>query len=425
MNIPSIITDSTITVVVNNKPFVAGKTHPNFYEIKARLLEKNHEGIEELFDVKEGYKSYSNGLIEIEGSNLLYNGLIIHNVLAQRIVDMIQNGDVVEPMIAFLKNVMKNPSEGSADQLYTFLEHKNLPFTEDGCFLAYKAINNNYTDKWTGSVSNKIGETVTMERDEVTANPEVGCSSGLHCGSIEYVRSYGHFPYGEDSVDEDGERTGDRLITVKVNPADVVSVPTDCSCQKLRTFKYVVHEEIEDPYSVLPKYEAPVYYDDDEDEDYGYEDEDDYTSEDEEWDEDESTEDDMEEIKEFMGHPSGDFGGARVNVCNIDEVPGIGDMDFLGEADVEMLTAMYDEEGTPIPSRMCQDLLDLHQKKTSGKKSLPKVMATPPPPPLPSSTDETQLPPPPPEIVIDSDSEESTVDTTTLNSDGLVLPSSD
>ena len=63
MNIPSIITDSTITVVINNKPYVVGKTHPNFYEIKSRLLAKEHDDLESLFDVAEGYKSYSNGLI--------------------------------------------------------------------------------------------------------------------------------------------------------------------------------------------------------------------------------------------------------------------------------------------------------------------------------------------------------------------------
>lgn len=430
----SIVTDSTITAVIDNKPYVIGNTHPSFYEIKAKLLDKDFDGLEELFDVKEGYKSYSNGLIEIEGSNLLYNGLIIHNVLAQRVVDMIQNGDVVEPMIEFLKNVMKNPSEGSADQLYTFLEHKDLPFTEDGCFLAYKAINANYTDKWTGGISNKIGETVTMERDEVTANPEVGCSSGLHCGSIEYVRSYGHFPYGEeDDVNDEGQKIGDRLITVKVNPADVVSVPTDCSCQKLRTFKYVVHEEIENPYSVLPKYEAPVYYEDDEDEDYGYEDED-------EWDEDEFTEFDeeclghevpqgnrgkegvpgLDELKDLMGHPSGDFDGARINVLHTEEeLAGIGDMDLLNEESKKnpVVIGEVTSEGELIDT----DMLQAMYGSCYGDIQTLGVHATPPKNPQVSN----QLPPPPLEIIVEKnpveDEEVTTIEN--KNTDGLILPS--
>lgn len=260
----SIITDSTITLIANDGPSVVGKTHPNFYKIKKALLTKNFLEVENLLDVKHGYKEFSNGQIVVDGDNLIYNGSIVHNVLTQRIVGMIQNGDEATPMLNFLVNLMDNPSEGSIDQLYTFLEHENLPITQDGCFLAYKAINRDYTDKYSGTISNKVGDKVKMPYEEVTADPTKHCSSGLHCGSIEYVRSYGSF-----TTDENGEHTGDRLVTVKVNPNAVVSVPEDSDRQKVRVYRYVVHEEIENPFDLVPKYEAPVYYDDDEeDEDY-------------------------------------------------------------------------------------------------------------------------------------------------------------
>ena len=264
----SIITDSTITLIAETGPSVIGKSHPNFYKIKKALLAKNFLEVEEMLDVKNGYKEFSNGLIAVDGDNLIYNGTIVHNVLTQRIVQMIHNGDEATPMLNFLVNLMDNPSEGSIDQLYTFLEHENLPITEDGCFLAYKAINRDYTDKYTGTISNKVGDKVKMPYEEVTADPTKHCSSGLHCGSIEYVRCYGNF-----KTDENNEHTGDRLVTVKVNPSAVVSVPEDSDRQKVRVYRYVVHEEIENPYDLVPKYEAPVYYDDEgneyaEDEDY-------------------------------------------------------------------------------------------------------------------------------------------------------------
>jgi len=272
----SIITDSTITLIAKDGPSVVGKTHPNFYKIKKALLTKNFLEVENLLDVKRGYKEFSDGQIIVDGDNLIYNGSIVHNVLTQRIVGMIQNGDEATPMLNFLVNLMDNPSEGSIDQLYTFLEHENLPITQDGCFLAYKAINRDYTDKYTGTISNKVGDKVKMPYEEVTADPTKHCSSGLHCGSIEYVRCYGNF-----TSDENGEHTGDRLVTVKVNPSAVVSVPEDSDRQKVRVYRYVVHEEIENPYDLVPKYEAPVYYDDEGDE-YDDEDYDDYES----WDED-------------------------------------------------------------------------------------------------------------------------------------------
>ena len=281
----SIITDSTITLIAENGPSVIGKSHPNFYKIKKALLAKNFLEVEEMLDVKNGYTEFSNGLIAVDGDNLIYNGSIVHNVLTQRIVQMIHNGDEANPMLNFLVNLMDNPSEGSIDQLYTFLEHENLPITEDGCFLAYKAINRDYTDKYSGTISNKVGEKVKMPYEEVTADPTKHCSSGLHCGSIEYVRNYGNF-----KTDENGEHTGDRLVTVKVNPSAVVSVPEDSDRQKVRVYRYVVHEEIENPYDLVPKYEAPVYYDsegnvydedvfgDDDYENYEHWDEDEWTS---------------------------------------------------------------------------------------------------------------------------------------------------
>ncbi len=350
----SIITDSTITLISETGPSVVGKSHPNFYKIKKALLQKNFLEVEELLDVKNGYKEFSNGLIAVDGDNLIYNGTIVHNVLTQRIVEMIHNGDEAKPMLNFLVNLMDNPSEGSIDQLYTFLEHENLPITEDGCFLAYKAIKRDYTDKYTGTISNKVGEKVKMPYEEVTADPKLHCSSGLHCGSIEYVRCYGNF-----SQDEEGNLNGDRLVTVKVNPSDVVSVPEDSNRQKVRVYRYVVHEEIENPFDLVPKYEAPVYYDDEDEDNWDdYDDEESWDDElQESWDDDEDEYDEDEvpfdkdahdELKELWGHPPGDLGGARINVAGHD------DSNLHSERGVE------GEPGNP-----CEGLIDFNDPRRS------------------------------------------------------------
>ena len=43
------------------------------------------------------------------------------------------------------------------------------------------------------------------------------------------------------------DSSGDRVVIVKVNPKDVVSVPTDCECQKVRTCEYQVIADYEGP----------------------------------------------------------------------------------------------------------------------------------------------------------------------------------
>ena len=57
-------------------------------------------------------------------------------------------------------------------------------------------------------------------------------------------------------------------MIVEISPADVVSVPHDCDCQKLRTAKYKVvahHETIETP---LREVLVDDYWDEDESDDY-------------------------------------------------------------------------------------------------------------------------------------------------------------
>ena len=123
---------------------------------------------------------------------------------------------------------MNNPSMQSQTELYDFLEHENLPITEDGYFLADKAVSKDFKDKWRGSFDNRVGQVCEMRRAKVDDNRGRGCSAGLHAGALNYVASYG-------SVD-----AGDHIVIVKINPEDVVSVPSDCNCEKLRTCKYEV-----------------------------------------------------------------------------------------------------------------------------------------------------------------------------------------
>ena len=69
-----------------------------------------------------------------------------------------------------------------------------------------------------------------MERNKVDDNQNNTCSSGLHFCSKEYLSHFG----GSDS----------RTMIVKINPADVVSIPTDYNNSKGRACKYVVVGEL-------------------------------------------------------------------------------------------------------------------------------------------------------------------------------------
>ncbi len=110
--------------------------------------------------------------------------------------------------------------------LYRFLEHNGHPLTEDGCFIAYRGVTDDFRDCRTRSIDNSVGSVVEMPREQVDDNPNNTCSYGLHVACFNYAEGF-----------------GPKLIEVKVNPKDVVCVPEDYEGTKMRVCRYEVVNE--------------------------------------------------------------------------------------------------------------------------------------------------------------------------------------
>ena len=195
--------------------------------------------------------------IEVKDGNVYVSGEPISNLVASRILDFLAEGVDCVPIFKFITKLNLNPSSRAVNELYTFLEHKFLPVTDNGNFLAYKALRSDFTDVHSGKFDNNVGNVLEMPRNKVDDNKEAGCSYGFHAGTLEYARGF--------------RPCNGKLVVVEINPADVVSIPTDCECQKLRTCKYMVHSEYEVPLEDLT-YESRYSTDDDEDVDREWDD---------------------------------------------------------------------------------------------------------------------------------------------------------
>lgn len=305
------------TVVVNNKPYMFNPTHENYDELVECVKNSDSQKFIKLVDKVKSLKKWCDGNFSIEGGVLTYKGDEVVEVVSRYILEMIEQGFNYKPMLAFLENLYQNPSSRAVNELYTFLTHRHLPITPDGCFLAYKAVSiydgpdivdlngrpiktGDYVDKYTGSsYRNNVGDNPSMPRQRVDDNCAVGCSKGLHVGSISYVKSYG----------------GQAYIVCKVNPANVVSVPLDSSHQKVRCSEYLVEGIFEAPFEsvVVSREDDDIYYDED-DEDFcpeewdgchcvgEDEDESDLYDEEEELDLDDESEEDFDDEESDRNH---------------------------------------------------------------------------------------------------------------------------
>jgi len=255
MSVPFIWVDGNLTVVLKSKSYQVLPDHTNYKMIVDALPTATEDELLDLVDIQKAVATFSDGQVTVVNSKVMFEGEEVHGSISKRILEFMSKGLPFEPLVKFLDNLMQNPSMQSQQELYDFLEHENLPITEDGCFLAYKAVRKDFKDKWNGTFDNSVGQVCEMRRAKVNDNRDIGCSNGLHAGALNYVANYG-------SIDNE-----DRIIIVKINPEDVVSVPKDCNCEKLRTCKYEVvglyQGELPKPL-YKAEFEADTYVDDDE-----------------------------------------------------------------------------------------------------------------------------------------------------------------
>lgn len=228
MSYPFLIQGNNVVVVIDNKPHTISNTHLTYQRVVDAIKAGDWETVKQSIDPVKVVINYGRGNVSVQGSELFWKGEKFNGALATRMVAMLQDGFDITPMVHFMDNLMENPSKRAVDELYGFLEKNNLPITPDGHFLAYKRVRDNYFDCHTDTMDNSVGRVVEMARNKVDDNKDNTCSAGLHFCSQEYLKSFG----------------GDRTVIVKINPRDVVSIPSDYNNSKGRACRYEVIGEL-------------------------------------------------------------------------------------------------------------------------------------------------------------------------------------
>lgn len=242
-------------------------THPEWEAIRAHLLSDNEDesalldlilpakGVATALSALSERVSYSAGIIYFDGD-------VIHGALIDHIIRIIEGGSEAkaqgyQPFVNFLEKLYTNPSAESIEHLYSFIENNRVTILPDGDFLAYKGVRDDGTSQHAGygivngvifekaNLLNEVGSVIEIPRSMVDADRGVGCSVGLHVGSYAYASNFAR-----------------RLLTAKVNPRDVVSVPSDCTFQKIRVARYTVlavaDGEVKTPTFTPPVAEKPA-----------------------------------------------------------------------------------------------------------------------------------------------------------------------
>lgn len=223
------IANNTITVILNGRVRVVHADNQLYTKLVDALRKGLTDLVETLVDKALKIKKHVSGKFDYDTEEgVIYkDGVPMPEVLSKDIIKFVEAGADVMPLLNFWNNLKDNPSESAKTDLYKFLTANHVPITEDGQFLAYRRVTEDYLDFYTHTVDNSLGSYVSMNREQVNPNRNQTCSTGYHVAAFNYA----------DKIYHSGEG---RLIEVIVNPADVVTVPPDYNDQKMRVCAYTV-----------------------------------------------------------------------------------------------------------------------------------------------------------------------------------------
>jgi len=229
------ITDHNITVNYDGQTHIVPRTAALADKLIDAIKNERMEEIPELVSTTTRIKKASDGTFYVQDGQIYVDGEVVPGPLGRKIVRFSNEGLPFEPLIKFWKNLKQNPSYRAVTELFQFLEKNDHPITDNGCFIAYKKVRDDFTDVHTGTFDNSVGNVLSMPRNQVNEDPTQTCSNGLHVANWDYANNF----YG-----------GGVMLEVEVNPANVVAVPVDYNQAKMRVCEYTVLNVVDEEHSL-------------------------------------------------------------------------------------------------------------------------------------------------------------------------------
>jgi hypothetical protein len=194
------------------------------------------ETLRDLIDIPTFVAKVTEGRVRIGDNGVMFDDDVVEGVIAQRLMDILQASMNPRPLARFLQRLKANPTPTAIDEMYLWLESGKLPITDDGCFIAWKLVEEDFASGHRNPDGSKLfnlpGTVVEMDRELVDTRRDVTCSTGLHFCSWDYLPNFG---FSRDTT---------RVVALKIAPEDVVSIPSDYDNTKGRAWRYLVLREV-------------------------------------------------------------------------------------------------------------------------------------------------------------------------------------
>lgn len=222
----------TITLAHGGKSHVVRKGAPNFKGLFEALDGQKWDEVPEWLTAKKAVEAWSKGAFSVEGDIVSYKGRPLPVLANAKVLEIVRANADLKPFEAFWQRLDQNIDYAGKDAVWKFLQHMHIPISRDGYIVAYKSVTKAFKDHYTGNFDNSPGKEHEMPRQEVTYDENIDCGRGFHAGSLHYAQT---------------TWSGAKIVIVRIDPADVVSVPHDSDQQKVRVCRYKVIGHFTEP----------------------------------------------------------------------------------------------------------------------------------------------------------------------------------
>ncbi len=228
-----VLTDSVISFFHAGQSYSTSKSNPMFDTVVKSLKNGDMATAVQLCNIASAVDKISDGVIKAKDGVFQHNDIDIHESASDWILRNMHKGkSAIQPIVNFLGRVKANEHKESVEGLWRFIRECGLIITSEGKFICYKYTRDDMKDVHSGTLDYSLGNTVEMNREDVEFNPNNGCGKGIHGASEQFVNGHS------------------TIIELMIDPVDVVSVPYDCSSQKLRccrakSWKILKHKGVE------------------------------------------------------------------------------------------------------------------------------------------------------------------------------------
>jgi hypothetical protein len=231
-------TGDVLVLIRDGRPLTIEKSHEFFPDIKKNLNAGKWNKALDLIDRKNTVaklKEFVEGMIRVVPEGVYVGDKLLHGAIGKKLMEQFNDANVLELQryAKFQDKLQQNPSFKVLNRLYEFVSYGDIQIDADGFIIAYKVVSNKYLDLHTRTFDNSPGKILEVDRNSVDDDMEAECSYGLHVCAVTYLNSFGSAKHGSD-----------RVVRVKLHPADVVAVPPDYESQKIRTCKYEVLSDV-------------------------------------------------------------------------------------------------------------------------------------------------------------------------------------